>query len=278
MKRFALCNEVLREFAFAEQCRLIADLGFDAVEIAPFTLSNDPAHLSAGRRRELRSIAEDAGLAIAGLHWLMNMPEGLSITDPVRVDVAGAHMEAMVELCADLGGEVLIHGSPLARDPADAPDATQARAAAASCFARAGRAAHGAGVKYCLEPLSPTLTPFLNTVADCAAFIDEIGAPGLWTMLDTCAAADSEDLPAAEVLAKWLPTGRIGHVHVNDPNKRAPGQGDMCFGDVLDVVARSEFTGYISAEPFIYEPSGLAAAAVAAGYLRGLAEQLGDAS
>lgn len=278
MTRIALCNEVLREFDFAEQCRIIADLGFDAIEIAPFTLSGDPAHLSLERRREVRAMAEDAGLSVAGLHWLMNAPEGLSITDPTRADVAGAHMEAMVQLCADLGGEVLVHGSPMARDPRDAPDAARARAAAMSCFARAGYAADRAGVKYCLEPLSPTLTPFLNSVAECVTFIDEIGAPGLWTMLDTCAAADGEDRSAAEVLAQWLPTGRIGHVHVNDPNKRAPGQGDMCFGDVLGVVARSGFGGYISAEPFVYEPSGLAAAAVAAGYLRGLAEQIGDGS
>ncbi|MBL4629444.1 MAG: TIM barrel protein [Roseicyclus sp.] len=117
MTRIALCNEVLREFDFAEQCRIIADLGFDAIEIAPFTLSGDPAHLSLERRREVRAMAEDAGLSVAGLHWLMNAPEGLSITDPTRADVAGAHMEAMVQLCADLGGEVLVHGSPMARDP-----------------------------------------------------------------------------------------------------------------------------------------------------------------
>ncbi len=275
MMRLALCNEVLREHDFADQCRIIADLGFDAIEIAPFTLSDDPARLSATRRAEVRAMAEDTGLEIAGLHWLMNVPLGLSITDPARADVAGAHMEAMVELCADLGGEMLVHGSPDARNPADAPDPATARATAATCFARAGHAAEAAGVRYCLEPLSPTLTPFLNTVADCAAFIDEIGAPGLMTMLDTCAAADGEDRPAHEVLAEWLPTRRIGHVHVNDPNRRAPGQGAMTFRAVLEAVARSDYTGYVSAEPFVYEPSGLATAAVAAGYLRGLREAVG---
>ncbi|WP_207209929.1 sugar phosphate isomerase/epimerase [Tropicimonas sp. IMCC6043] len=278
MIRLALCNEVLREISFAEQCSIIADLGFDAVEIAPFTLSEDPAALTAAKRREIREIAGDAGLEIAGLHWLMNFPEGLSITDPLRAGEAGAHMEAMVELCADLGGEMMVHGSPDARNPADAPDAAAARAAAADCFARAGRAAEAAGVRYCLEPLSPSLTPFLNSVADCVEFIDEIGAPGLLTMLDTCAAADSEDRPAHEVLEKWLPTGRIGHVHVNDPNRRAPGQGEMRFGPVFDVLTRAGFAGYVSAEPFVYEPSGLACASVAAGYLRALRESVGEPS
>ena len=275
MIRLALCNEVLREFEFAEQCRIIADLGFDAVEIAPFTLSDDPARLPAARRREVRNMAADAGLEVAGLHWLMNVPVGMSITDPARAEVAGAHMEAMVELCADLGGEMLVHGSPDARNPADAPDGTTARRAAAACFARAGRAAAAANLRYCIEPLSPTLTPFLNSVADCASFIDEIEASGLMTMLDTCAAADSEDRPAHEVLEEWLPSGRIGHVHVNDPNRRAPGQGEMRFGPVMQVLARSGYSGYVSAEPFVYEPSGLAAASIAAGYMRGLREAVG---
>jgi sugar phosphate isomerase/epimerase len=96
-------------------------------------------------------------------------------------------------------------------------------------------------------------------------------------MLDTCAAADSEDRPAHEVLEDWLPTGRIGHVHVNDPNRRSPGQGDMRFGPVMEVLVRAGYGGYVSAEPFVYQPSGMAAAAVAAGYLRGLREAAGGA-
>ena len=90
MIRLALCNEVLREFEFAEQCRIIADLGFDAVEIAPFTLSDDPARLPAARRREVRNMAADAGLEVAGLHWLMNVPVGMSITDPGDSDIVKA--------------------------------------------------------------------------------------------------------------------------------------------------------------------------------------------
>lgn len=91
-------------------------------------------------------------------------------------------------------------------------------------------------------------------------------------MLDTCAASGGEERSSAELLQTWLPTGRIGHIHVNDPNKGAPGQGEMRFGPVMAAVAASTYQGYVSCEPFVYEPSGLGAAAVAAGYLRGLRE------
>ncbi|MSU90290.1 TIM barrel protein [Rhodobacteraceae bacterium 2CG4] len=275
--RLALCNEVLRAHPLPEQCRIARALGYDALEIAPFTLSDDPARLPRAARRDIRTTIEDAGLAVAGLHWLMTAPAGLSITDPVRADRAAAHMAAMAELCADLGGAILVHGSPEQRDLAHAPNPEIARETAARCFARAGAAAEAAGVTYCLEPLAPVLTGYLNTVAECAALLDQIASPGLSAMLDTSAAAGGETEPPDAVLARWLPTGRISHVHLNDPNRRAPGQGRMQFGPVMQRLLSGGYDGFVSVEPFVYQPSGEATAAVAAGYLRGILESIGDA-
>lgn len=277
MVRLALCNEVLGEHSLSEQCRIARALGYEALELAPFTLSDDPARLTAAERRRIRETVEDAGLEVAGLHWLMNVPTGMSITDPARADQAAGHMAAMVELCADLGGKTLVHGSPAQRDLSHADSPDQARASAARCFARAGAAAREAGVLYCLEALSPALTGYLNTVAECVQVLEQVDSPGLSTMLDTSAAAGGESEPPEAVLARWLPTGRISHVHVNDPNRRAPGQGEMHFGPVLQVLVDAGYDGYVSAEPFVYEPSGEATAAVAAGYLRGLMETIGAA-
>ena len=57
--RIALCNEVVRTLHFAAQCELAAALGYDGVELAPFTVSDAPdqltseelAALSRARRR-----------------------------------------------------------------------------------------------------------------------------------------------------------------------------------------------------------------------------------
>ena len=80
--RIALCNEVLRELEFAAQCALAKGLGYDGLEVAPFTLSEQPHRLPQVRRAELRRIAGDHGIAITGLHYLLLAPEGLSITSP----------------------------------------------------------------------------------------------------------------------------------------------------------------------------------------------------
>ena len=48
--RLALCNEVVRELAFADQCALAKGLGYDGLEIAPFTLSDEPHRLPPAKR------------------------------------------------------------------------------------------------------------------------------------------------------------------------------------------------------------------------------------
>jgi len=274
--RLALCNEVLRDFPFARQCAYAAALGYDALEIAPFTLGPEPHRLSGDARRTLRRQAADAGVAVAGLHWLLVTPEGLSITadDP---DVRARTLEVMrglVDLCADLGGRYLVHGSPAQRrlDPGREADG---RARAAEAFAAAADAADRAGVLYCLEPLAPVETDYLTTVAEAAEVAWAIGNRALRAMIDCSAAARSEAQDIPGLIRRWLPTGLIGHVHANDPNRRGPGEGALAFAPILAALAAEGYDGAIGVEPFIYEPDGPAAAARAIGYLRGCLEAAG---
>ena len=79
--RISLCNEVVRDLPFEAQCALAASLGYDGLEVAPFTLDAEAPHLlPAARRVALRRAAAEAGSAITSLHWLLLAPAGLSIT------------------------------------------------------------------------------------------------------------------------------------------------------------------------------------------------------
>ena len=91
-------------------------------------------------------------------------------------------------------------------------------------------------------------------------------------MIDTSSAglAESEALP--ELIARWLPTGLIAHVQVNDPNRRAPGQGSMRFAPILQALQSGGYQGVVAIEPFDYLPDGPGCAAWSIGYLRGLLE------
>lgn len=273
--RLALCNEVLSPWPFARQCEHAAALGYEGLEVAPFTLGEAACELPAAERVALRRAAADAGIAISGLHWLLRQPEGLSITSAdaaVRARTLDV-LRGLIDLCADLGGAVLVHGSPAQRR-LPAGDEAGARERAIEAFATVAAHAQAAGVTYCIEPLAPPEADFLHTVAEAAAVVQAIGQPALRTMLDCCAAARAEADAVHEVLARWLPTGLIAHVQVNDPNLRGPGQGVLGFVDILRALRRHGYTGWIAVEPFDYHPDGPACAARAIGYLNGLLEAL----
>jgi sugar phosphate isomerase/epimerase len=269
--RISLCNEVVRDLEFPAQCALAAALGYDGLEVAPFTLDAEAPHLlPASRRAELRRAAADAGTAITSLHWLLVAPAGLSITTADTATRARTLdvMERLVALAADLGATLLVHGSPGARHVAAEGDAARAEEA----MALAGDVAARHGVTYCLEPLDAAQTNWCTTVAEAAAIVNRIGNPALRTMLDTCSAGNGEADSVPALLDRWVPTGLITHVHLNDRNKRAPGQGGDRFGPVLAALHRTGYQGFAAVEPFDYHPDGPTSAARAIGYLRALQE------
>ncbi|MCW0234871.1 MAG: sugar phosphate isomerase/epimerase [Ferrovibrio sp.] len=272
--RLSLCNEVLAGRPFVAQCALAAELGYDGLEIAPFTLSDDPLTLNAAERRVIRRAVEEAGLAVTGLHWLLVAPRGLSLTDPdpaMRRRTREA-IQALCELCADLGGRYLVHGSPAQRRLPDR-DIHAAKGWALEAFGVAARAAEKAGVTYCLEPLAPRETNFVNTVGEAVGIVEYIGSNAFKTMIDCSAAglAESESVPA--LIKRWLPTGLIAHVQVNDPNRKGPGQGEMDFVPIIAALKSGDYAGDIGVEPFIYEPDGPGVAAHAIHYLRPILQE-----
>jgi D-psicose/D-tagatose/L-ribulose 3-epimerase len=272
--RFALCNEVLQPMPFAQQCAWAAAVGYDGLEVAPFTLSDEPHMMIAQERAAIRRAAADAGIAITGLHWLLLTPKGLSITssdDAVRARTVEV-MRRLVDFCAEVGGRVLVHGSPGQRAIPAGETRETAIARARNVFARVADDAQRAGVVYCIEPLATTETPVINTIAEAAAIVDAVGSPGLRTMVDCSAAGRMEQEPIAAVIDRWLPTGRIAHVQVNDPNRRGPGEGELRFAPILAALTRNGYAGVVAVEPFKYVPDGQACAARAIGYLRGILE------
>src|SRR5437868_228773 len=116
--KFATCNEPWKGVPIEEIFRIAARLGYDGVEIAPFTLANDVRDLSPARRKEIVRAAADAGVQIVGLHWLLVSPAGMHITtsdESIRRKTID-YMKALIHFCGDLGGKVMIHGSPKQRN------------------------------------------------------------------------------------------------------------------------------------------------------------------
>jgi len=272
--RLSLCNEVLAPMDFPAQCALASALGYRGLEVAPYTLAEDPSSITDAQARRWAAVAADHGLEISGLHWLLVAPAGLSISspDPAVRARTGAFIARMIELCVAMGGRYLVHGSPAQRNPAPGQPVGDALARATEAWTTAGELAGRLGVVYCIEPLGRVQTSVVNTVAEAVAIVAAAGLPGLKTMLDTSSAGATEAEPLDALIDRWWPGGHLAHVQLNDRNRRGPGQGDDRFGPILAALARQRYDGWLAMEPFDYLPDGPGCAAYSIGYVRGLLE------
>lgn len=271
--KLALCNEVLGDMAFADQCAFARGLEYDGLELAPYTVDETPHLMAPERRREVKRLAEDAGAPIAGLHWLLVTPKGLSITTDDKqiraktIDV----MRRLIGLCADLGGKYLVHGSPGQRRLPDEPaGVAEAQKRGIDAWAAIADEATKSDVVYCIEALAAPEANFVNYIEQAVEIVDHINAPGMRTMVDCSAAGQMEKTAIADLIDRWVPTDHIRHIQVNDTNRRGPGQGGDDMAPVVAALQRNEYTGWIGVEPFVYQPDGPATAAFCAGYMRAL--------
>src|SRR5207245_700777 len=108
-----------------------------------------------------------------------------------------------------------------------------------------------AGVRFCLEPLSPPETDFINTCADAVELLDRLDDPNFVLHLDVKAMSTDVDA-APELISCYAP--RTGHFHANDANRRGPGFGDTDFVPIFRALQQSPYRGWVSVEVFDYSP------------------------
>ena len=265
--RYAICNETFEGWDHARVCRFVAEVGYQGLELAPFTLAPRITDVSAERRRTLRRQAEDCGVQLIGLHWLLAKTEGLQVTAPDEA-VRRRTADYLVELargCRDLGGDLMVFGSPKQRPVP--PGATKAQAMdwAADTFRRALPGVADCGVRLCLEPLSPSDTDFLNTCAEAVELLDRVGHPSFVLHLDVKAMA-TDEAPAPELIRRHA--ARAGHFHANDKNLRGPGFGDTDFVPIFRALRASGYPGWVSVEVFDYSPDPETIARASLRYMR----------
>jgi sugar phosphate isomerase/epimerase len=254
MLRLGICNELFEGWEFSEVCKTVKALGYDGLEIAPFTLAPRIADISASRRRELKAMVEDAGLATIGLHWLLAKTEGLYLTTPdaaVRRKTAD-YLVALAELTRDLGGTLMVFGSPKQRDLL--PGVTYDRACdyAVEVFQEAMPKIGAAGVDFCLEPLAPNDTNFLNTCAQAKAMIARVAHPNFKLHMDVKAQSSETVGTVPELITQYA--AEAGHFHAQDVNLRGPGMGEIDFGPILKALVQSGYSRWVSVEVFDYTP------------------------
>jgi sugar phosphate isomerase/epimerase len=248
--RYAICNETFADWPLAKACECAASCGYTGLEIAPFTLAPLATDVSAAARAEIRRTLAAAGLDCVGLHWLLAKTEGFHVTHPDAA-VRGrtvAYLGELARLCADLGGRVLVFGSPKQRSLLPGVSHEQATDHLHDVFSRLVPVT---GTVVALEPLSPVETDVLTTAAETCRLIERIGSPHVRLHLDVKAmASESHSIP--EII--HASARHLEHFHANDVNLQGPGFGDVDFVPIFRALAQVGYPGWVSVEVFDYTP------------------------
>ncbi len=252
--RFAICQELYEDTEWSEQCRLIAEAGYTGIELAPFSLGDNPAAVSDEQLDTVRTVAESHGLQIIGLHWLLARTEGLYLTSPdalVRSRTA-EYLGRLSEICSHLGGTVMVHGSPFQRSLLPGVTMEQALEYAADVFQQALPAFERNSTVLCLEPLTSKETDFINTCEEAMGLIDRLDHPCLQLHQDVKAMLGAEQDSIPDLIHRFHHACR--HFHVNDTNLLGPGMGETDYEPILRALVESEYDGWVSVEVFDYSP------------------------
>jgi len=266
--KFGICSEVFQQWKSIERAIDYAkEVGYDGLEIAPFTLAKHVTDITPETRNTIAERARQVGLDIIGIHWVLVGPENLHIAHPdeaVRRRTA-QYLIDLVHFCADIGGTILVFGSPKQRNVHPSLTYDQAFDFAARAFEKALPACQERGVTICMEPLTHLETNFCQTVEETVRLIEKVGHPYFRLMLDTKAMAfEKDDRPT--LIRRYR--DYLAHYHANDENLNGPGWGETDFGPILGTLKDVRYSGYVSVEVFNFEPGPEAIATRSLEYLR----------
>ena len=236
---FAICNETFQDWPLDRALGFAADCGYTGIEIAPFTIAPYVTEITPKARAEIRALAEKEDLDVVGLHWLLAKTEGFHITSPVS-EVRRRTADYLADLarcCADLGGKILVFGSPQQRKLMPGVSPEQGMDYAAEVFQSVLPVLEETDVVVALEPLGPEETNFLVTASDAVELIDRIGSPHVRLHLD-CKAMATETATIPELIQqhcrirrtsmRMTPIGRglVSGISISVPSSEALGKID----------------------------------------------------
>ena len=264
---FGICNEIFKDWKLEDAMAYAKKAGYDAIEIAPFTIANYVTDIPKARRQEIRDAAARTGIAISGIHWVLVQAEGMYLNHPdaaVRTRTAKYFCD-LVDFCADLGGKIIVVGSPKQRNIMDGVTPQQGWDWASATFRDAVKHAGERDVTICFEPLAPTETNFINTAEDAIRFVQQHNSPNFKIILDVKAMC-SESKPIPQIIRESWP--HFAYFHANDRNLKGPGFGDVDFKPIAAALREVGYSGTVSVEVFKFEEGAEAIATRSIEYLK----------
>jgi sugar phosphate isomerase/epimerase len=211
--KFAVSNIALGEIGLDSGLPYVTELGFDGLELSlPLTWPNGVRQIGAEQITGLRRRAESSGLAVIGLHGLLDgaLNGGLYRGEEAMNQAVETVIRAS-ELCRDLGGRTLVLGGHRFRGDRDD---SSAWAEILRFLEQVLPAIEDHGTMLCLEPMGPASADFCQCAAECRLLVNYVDHPSFGIQLGSAALLETGDLGHAPYAAV---RGRLEIFHITEP-------------------------------------------------------------
>jgi len=252
--KLSICNEMFEGWSLAKTFRYVKQLGYDGIEIAPFTIAGSVEKVSKEKRNEMRKEANENKLEVVGTHWvLVTTDKNLNLFNKTGETNKEAinYLKEVVKFTAEIGGKIVVFGSPKQRSVPSREIFNQAWNSAVLAFKEIGDFAKDEGVTVCIEPLSREQTNFINNVREANRFIEEVNHENIKLILDVRSMCD-EKRPFNDIIAEGK--RNLKHFHSNDCNGYIPGSGSADYKQIVQGLLEVGYSGYLSVEVFDFKP------------------------
>jgi D-psicose/D-tagatose/L-ribulose 3-epimerase len=214
--------------------------GFDGVEIP--VLGQPASELA-----KLRDAVESLELECTAVTFVT--PDVNPIDpDPAIRAAAVSSLKQRADECAAIGSTVLGGGIYQAHKYfVGRPRNEQEWAWSAEYLRAAGEHAAGLGVRLCLEVLNRFEVYLINTVADAARMVEDVGLDNVGIHYDTHHANIEEPRPG-EALAPVR--DELLHVHLSESHRGTLGTGQVDWDGNFAALAAVDYTGWLVVEAF----------------------------
>lgn len=247
--KFSICNDTYTDRDCHQAAQHAASIGYQGLELAPSTIWEDPGSITPQQASKLSSDIHSTGLEIVGFHWLLTGAQDMHLTHPDTKlqDHLVDYVTHLARLCSDMGGKIMVWGSPALRNLEEDWSRDEAEKRAIDALHRICLKLAPLGVSLALEPLAKWETNFWTTADETWTTIEKVDHPNCQLHLD-CKAMHDEDEGMSEIIYRHK--DHFIHFHANDPNLLGPGMGELDLKPVGQTLRDIGYQDWISVETF----------------------------
>src|SRR3712207_1273107 len=164
-------------YPLEETIKRLARIGYDGIEIGAAAPHAYPAYLSKERRREIKGVLDDNGIAVSAMLPAPGGGPGFNVASPLPEERQAAieQYKQVAELCSDLGGNTLLY---VAGWQIYGTDWKQAFAWSRDALGEIAKAAEGFGVTVAVEQ-NPVDSNLIESCDDGIELMKAVDAPNV---------------------------------------------------------------------------------------------------